>query len=237
MLWQALSFQLGYNATLVTIGATFLAEAGMVSTSFVKLLGTTLCLCLAALAMDLIWGYTGILSLGHFAFFGIGGYASVACASCCFGGVGGNGGFGGGGGAGGFGGTGGTVGRPGQGGFGGGTGDVGYGGSGGGLGGAIFIRSGSLLLNQVSFERNAAIAGPGPAPGQGKGGAIFISPGPATPESPETQQLTPKKPPKVWLLGKPPTFLNNTATDAAELPIDNNNIFGLVFHRERSAKK
>lgn len=59
----------------VTIGATFLAEAGMVSTSFVKLLGKTLCLCLAALAMDLIWGYTGILSLGHFAFFGIGGYA------------------------------------------------------------------------------------------------------------------------------------------------------------------
>ncbi|MEM9976706.1 MAG: hypothetical protein AAF808_03665, partial [Cyanobacteria bacterium P01_D01_bin.2] len=109
---------------------------------------------------------------------GNGGNATVAIASGGNGGDGGNGGFGGGGGAGGFGGTGGTVGRPGQGGFGGGTGGVGYGGSGGGLGGAIFIRSGSLLLNQVSFERNAAIAGPGPAPGQGKGGAIFISPGP-----------------------------------------------------------
>ena len=60
---------------LVTIGATVLAQAGFVSTSFVKLLGKTLCLCLAALAMDLVWGYTGILSLGHFAFFGIGGYA------------------------------------------------------------------------------------------------------------------------------------------------------------------
>jgi urea transport system permease protein len=34
----------------------------------------TLCLCLAALAMDLVWGYCGILSLGHFAFFGLGGY-------------------------------------------------------------------------------------------------------------------------------------------------------------------
>ena len=34
----------------------------------------TLCLCLIALAMDLVWGYTGILSLGHFAFFGLGGY-------------------------------------------------------------------------------------------------------------------------------------------------------------------
>ena len=60
---------------LVTIGATALAEAGLISTSFVKTLGKTLCLCLAALAMDLVWGYTGILSLGHFAFFGIGGYA------------------------------------------------------------------------------------------------------------------------------------------------------------------
>ncbi|PWJ13781.1 urea ABC transporter permease subunit UrtC [Jannaschia seohaensis] len=60
---------------LVTICATVLAQMGYVSTSTVKLLGKTLCLCLAALAMDLVWGYTGILSLGHFAFFGIGGYA------------------------------------------------------------------------------------------------------------------------------------------------------------------
>jgi urea transport system permease protein len=60
---------------VVTIGATVLAQMGHVSTSTVKLLGKTLCLCLAALAMDLVWGYTGILSLGHFAFFGIGGYA------------------------------------------------------------------------------------------------------------------------------------------------------------------
>ena len=48
---------------------------GYLSTSFVKTLGKTLCLCLVALAMDLVWGYTGILSLGHMAFFGIGGYA------------------------------------------------------------------------------------------------------------------------------------------------------------------
>ena len=48
--------------------------AGLVSTSFVKTLGKTLCLCLAALAMDLIWGYAGILSLGHMAFFALGGY-------------------------------------------------------------------------------------------------------------------------------------------------------------------
>ncbi|MGB3408593.1 MAG: urea ABC transporter permease subunit UrtC [Jannaschia sp.] len=60
---------------LVTIAVTVMAQAGLVSTSFVKLLGKTLCLALAALAMDLVWGYTGILSLGHFAFFGIGGYS------------------------------------------------------------------------------------------------------------------------------------------------------------------
>ena len=60
---------------LLTIAVTAMAQAGLVSTAFVKLLGKTLCLCLAALAMDLVWGYAGILSLGHFAFFGIGGYA------------------------------------------------------------------------------------------------------------------------------------------------------------------
>jgi len=60
-----------------TLGVTLMSEAfgsGALSTSFVKTLGKTLCLCLVALAMDLVWGYTGILSLGHFAFFGLGGY-------------------------------------------------------------------------------------------------------------------------------------------------------------------
>jgi urea transport system permease protein len=60
-----------------TLAITLLSEAfglGLVSTSFVKTLGKTLCLCLVALAMDLIWGYAGILSLGHMAFFALGGY-------------------------------------------------------------------------------------------------------------------------------------------------------------------
>lgn len=63
--------------SVLTIGATFMSEAfgtGLLSTSFVKTLGKTLCLCLIAIAMDLVWGYCGILSLGHFAFFGLGGY-------------------------------------------------------------------------------------------------------------------------------------------------------------------
>jgi urea transport system permease protein len=60
-----------------TLVVTILSEAygfGFISTSFVKTLGKTLCLCLVALAMDLIWGYAGILSLGHMAFFALGGY-------------------------------------------------------------------------------------------------------------------------------------------------------------------
>ncbi|WP_434612661.1 urea ABC transporter permease subunit UrtC [Tabrizicola sp. M-4] len=60
-----------------TLGVTVLSEAygvAFLSTSFVKTLGKTLCLCLVALAMDLIWGYAGILSLGHMAFFALGGY-------------------------------------------------------------------------------------------------------------------------------------------------------------------
>ena len=34
-----------------------------------------MCYAIVALAMDLIWGYTGILSLGHGLFFALGGYA------------------------------------------------------------------------------------------------------------------------------------------------------------------
>ena len=41
----------------------------------VSLLGKIMCFAILALAMDLIWGYTGILSLGHGAFFALGGYA------------------------------------------------------------------------------------------------------------------------------------------------------------------
>ncbi len=58
---------------LFTLAVTLLATTGLMSTSFVKTLGKTLCLALAALAMDLVWGYAGILSLGHMAFFALGG--------------------------------------------------------------------------------------------------------------------------------------------------------------------
>ena len=66
--------------TCVLVFAIFVTLAsqaigfGLLSTSFTKTLGKTLCLCLIAIAMDVVWGYCGILSLGHFAFFGLGGY-------------------------------------------------------------------------------------------------------------------------------------------------------------------
>lgn len=46
-----------------------------VSTYTITLLGKYLCYALLALAVDVVWGYCGILSLGHGAFFALGGYA------------------------------------------------------------------------------------------------------------------------------------------------------------------
>ncbi|SNT02070.1 amino acid/amide ABC transporter membrane protein 2, HAAT family [Noviherbaspirillum humi] len=46
-----------------------------VSSYSVALVGKFMCYAMAALALDLVWGYTGILSLGHGVFFALGGYA------------------------------------------------------------------------------------------------------------------------------------------------------------------
>ena len=46
-----------------------------VSAYWVTLLGKIMCYAIVAVAMDLIWGYAGILSLGHGLFFALGGYA------------------------------------------------------------------------------------------------------------------------------------------------------------------
>ncbi|WP_072679694.1 urea ABC transporter permease subunit UrtC [Arcobacter sp. LA11] len=50
-------------------------SAFYISTYTVTLLGKYLAFALLALALDLVWGYIGILSLGHGAFFALGGYA------------------------------------------------------------------------------------------------------------------------------------------------------------------
>ncbi len=46
-----------------------------VPTYLVSLLGKYVCFAVLALSLDLVWGYCGILSLGHGAFFALGGYA------------------------------------------------------------------------------------------------------------------------------------------------------------------
>ncbi len=50
-------------------------QFGHVPTYIVTLFGKYLCYAILALSLDLVWGYVGILSLGHGAFFALGGYA------------------------------------------------------------------------------------------------------------------------------------------------------------------
>src|SRR5215469_10357266 len=51
------------------------AQPFHVPTYLVALWGKYACYAVLALSIDLIWGYCGILSLGHGAFFALGGYA------------------------------------------------------------------------------------------------------------------------------------------------------------------
>jgi urea transport system permease protein len=75
--WLALA--LFALVTLVAIPAAHLLLPAThplcVSGYVVTLLGKILCYAVVAVAMDLIWGYAGILSLGHGLFFALGGYA------------------------------------------------------------------------------------------------------------------------------------------------------------------
>jgi urea transport system permease protein len=75
----------GWSAFLVALIAVcalapvlnMVVPAGSVlhmSDYMVAILGRIMCYAILALAMDLIWGYTGILSLGHGLFFALGGY-------------------------------------------------------------------------------------------------------------------------------------------------------------------
>ena len=61
---------------VVAIALLLLLIMPVVLTGFrLSLLGRFLALAIAALGIDLIWGYTGLLSLGHGVFFALGGYA------------------------------------------------------------------------------------------------------------------------------------------------------------------
>ena len=67
-------------ATLTTLALLFntvvpASSSLHLSTYTVGLLGKYMCYAMLAMAVDLIWGYCGILTLGHSAFFTLGGYA------------------------------------------------------------------------------------------------------------------------------------------------------------------
>lgn len=74
---------LAFLAIVAAVGllvplANLLLPAGSpfhVSTATMSLWGKYLCYALLAISLDLVWGYCGILSLGHGAFFALGGYA------------------------------------------------------------------------------------------------------------------------------------------------------------------
>jgi urea transport system permease protein len=64
-------------AVYVTVGNLALPPSSPlhVPTHVVALLGKYLCYAMLAIAIDLVWGFCGILTLGHAAFFALGGYA------------------------------------------------------------------------------------------------------------------------------------------------------------------
>jgi urea transport system permease protein len=71
-------------AAVVTVAALAIGLGNLVAapgsplhapTYVVSLAGKYLCYAILALGIDLVWGYGGILSLGHAVFFGLGGYA------------------------------------------------------------------------------------------------------------------------------------------------------------------
>ena len=71
-----LIYLLAISIFILPILHVYIAEDSLfhVNSYTVSLLGKYLCFALLALSLDLVWGYTGILSLGHGAFFGLGGY-------------------------------------------------------------------------------------------------------------------------------------------------------------------
>ena len=71
-----LIYLLAISVFILPILHVYIAEDSIfhVSSYTISLLGKYLCFALLALSLDLVWGYTGILSLGHGAFFGLGGY-------------------------------------------------------------------------------------------------------------------------------------------------------------------
>lgn len=74
--WAVLGLLIGVGILLPVLNLTTDPSSPFhVPTYAIALMGKYLCYALLALAVDLVWGYCGILSLGHAAFFALGGYA------------------------------------------------------------------------------------------------------------------------------------------------------------------
>ncbi len=74
--WVTLVAVLGIALGLAVLNQAMPVGSSMhVPTYVIALAGKYLCFAMLALAVDLVWGFAGILSLGHAAFFALGGYA------------------------------------------------------------------------------------------------------------------------------------------------------------------
>lgn len=75
--WAALILFAILSLIIVPYLSVFVPEGDSlhISSYTVTLIGKIMCYCIVAVAMNLIWGYAGILSLGHGLFFALGGYA------------------------------------------------------------------------------------------------------------------------------------------------------------------
>jgi urea transport system permease protein len=74
--WITIASVMGVALVLALLNQMTVPGAALhVPTYVVALAGKYLCFAMLALAVDLVWGFAGILSLGHAAFFALGGYA------------------------------------------------------------------------------------------------------------------------------------------------------------------
>src|SRR5690349_19783785 len=70
--WEMVLTALVAMAVVVVVRA--LNSAGIISNFYLNTWGKYLCYALLAISVDLLWGYTGLLSLGQALFFALGGY-------------------------------------------------------------------------------------------------------------------------------------------------------------------
>src|SRR5712691_10923496 len=73
--WDPQLLCVGIFGAVFVVGLPLANALGLVSDYYLNLFGKYLALAILALGTDLIWGYTGILSLGQAIFFGIGAYS------------------------------------------------------------------------------------------------------------------------------------------------------------------